>query len=58
MQQKDAARQNKMALMDVGKKTQELSTQQFEAAKRCSQQHWEAARQISMMMGTMAKRIS
>ena len=33
--QMDAAKQNAMELEDVVKKTQELSIQQFEAAKRC-----------------------
>ena len=58
MQQKDAARQNTTALMDMGKETQDTSRQQFEAAMRCSQHHWEAARQISMLVGTRAKRIT
>ena len=58
MQQKDAAKQNAMQLMDVGKETQEPSIQQFEAALRCSQQHWDAAMQIFMLMETEAKRIS
>ena len=54
-----------MALMDMvrmismlEKETKELSRQQFEAAMRCSQQHWEAARQIFMLVETVAKRIT
>ena len=54
-----------MTLMDVVMRismlelqTREPSRQQFEAATRCSWQHQEAAEQISMLVETVAKRIT